>query len=398
MVDIARSISPRHYRSTALALVALALVAVGCTDADEPAAKVEVPQVEASVSADDFCDVYTSIQCAGALGCCAADQAPFSSEAECAQASTCSATLAALLASPSVVDGTAAYDPEAAGAFLQAMAGSTSYCGESDDAMLAAASSFMVGTLGEGEDCVFAIGDPASVNVCAPGLGCEIGEDPASGETLATCMAADAVSGEHGGACEADEDCASKLCNAGTCEGETTELFCSAPETIPPSNWNTVSTTDAPTELRVSAHASSNSGTADNLTLAYRNKSGTYSCTITTDIADGETASCTPTQSSTNTHSDYDYFYVKYTDKDNSFAYDDGLRASKVTVTFEGASTAYSLTSFTYSGSGIKCEGCFLGQDCNSCWLDGDGQGDCLELRANMRSSEDININCIDHS
>jgi hypothetical protein len=346
---------------------------------------------------EDFCDVYTQIRCAGALGCCAADEAPYADEAECTQASTCSATLTEVLASPSVVDGTVAYDPEAASAYLQALAGSTSLCGASEDAMLAATSSFMIGTLAEGDDCSFALTDSARVNVCAPGLDCAATEDPDSGATLATCMSEVDVGGEFGDACKADEDCASRLCNAGTCEGETTELFCTGPEAAPPANWSELSTTEAPTLLKLTAHSTSNSGTTDDITLAYRNKSATYSCTITDTIADGATVSCTPTQSSSTTNQDNDLFYVKYANQSNSFNYDDGLRITSVNASFSGASTSYSLEEFEDPGAGLNCEGCDVwGENCNSCWIDGDGQGDCLEMRSPMQANAESN--CIDHS
>lgn len=375
------------------------LLATGCGDTQDPAPKVEVPEVADSVPVEDFCDVYTQIRCVGALGCCAADEAPYADEAECAQASTCSATLAELLASPSVVDGTVAYDPAAASAWLQALAGSTSHCGASEDAMLAATSNFMIGTLAEGDDCSFALAESAQVNVCAPGLACTATEDPESGATLATCMSEVAVGGAFGDACEADEDCASNLCNAGACEGETTELFCTAPEAEPPANWTELSTTSAPTQLRMTAHGSSNSGTTDDITLVYRNRTATYSCSITEDISDGEQVVCTPTQSSSETSLDYDLFYVKYTNTANTYEYDDGLRVTALTVTFSGAPVAYALDTYSYGGSGIKCEGCDIFNDnCNSCWIDGDGQGDCIELRGKMLSAASTNMNCINNS
>jgi hypothetical protein len=395
MTDTALTFSS-HHRHFAASTLAVMLLATGCTGTEEPAPKVDVPEVAESVPVEDFCDVYTQIHCAGALGCCAADEAPYADEAECMQASTCSATLTEMLASPSVVDGTVAYDPEAASAYLQALAGSTSLCGASEDAMLAASSSFMIGTLATGDDCSFALTDSAHVNVCAPGLACTATEDPQSGATLATCMSEVAVGGQFGDACEADEDCASNLCNAGMCEGETTELFCTAPEAEPPANWTEVSTTAAPSELRVTAHTTSNSGTTNDITLVYRNNSATYSCTITEVISDGETVACTPTQSSTTTNADYDLFYVKYTDKANSFNYSDGLRVTTLYVSYQNAPTAYTIEWFN-EASGLNCEGCdIFGDGCNSCWIDGDGQGDCLEMRSPMQA--DTNTQCIDHS
>ena len=83
--------------------------------------------------------------------------------------------------------------------------------------------------------------------------------------------------------------------------------------------------------------------------------------------------------STTASTSGFDYFYIKFADKDNSYNYDDGLLVTSVSAKHND--TWYTQGYFS-EGSGLSCTGCdFWGDYCNSCWLDGDGHGDCKEIK-----------------
>ena len=173
-------------------------------------------------------------------------------------------------------------------------------------------------------------------------------------------------------------------------------------ELVPPRNWTYLDTTAAPTLLAVKANSNKSSGTSNDITLSYRNKTATYSCTITASISDGGSQSCVPTQSSSETSPSPqgDWFYVKYADKTNSSNNSDGLLITALTVTTSGV--AYELSSFSKGAETVygafSCTGCggiFNDEDCNSCWIDGDDHNGCLELKTDM--SADSVIRCVDY-
>lgn len=173
-------------------------------------------------------------------------------------------------------------------------------------------------------------------------------------------------------------------------------------ELVPPRNWSYLNTTAVPTRLAVTANSNKSSGTTNDITLAYRNKTATYSCTITASISDGGTQSCVPSQSSdeTSPSAQGDWFYIKYADKTNSQNSSDGLLITSITVTISG--TAYQLSSFNKGAETVygafSCTGCggiFNDENCNSCWIDGDDHNGCLELKTDMNA--DSTIRCVDY-
>lgn len=387
------------------------LFAAGCgpTDPDNEAAPVAVPEIGDRVEATAFCALYDEIRCASALGCCV-ESAPYASETECMAASSCAAALDRLLTSPSVAGGAVSYDAAAAAAYLQAAADSAAWCGASEAAAEVDTSRFLVGTLGAGEPCSPAEDDPAASLVCAPGLHCLTREE--GGAVVGACEAVSGgSSGLHGQACQSDEDCVSQSCEELVCAGEALDAICEVPIIEPPENgrdWGVLFTNDVPEKLRITAHSSTNSGTTDDITLAFRNETGTYSCDITATIADGGTQECVPTLSSTETDPSYDRFYIKYKDKTTAAGSDDGLRitsfAVKVINDWLSDSTAQWYTNENFSeavGEIINCEGCGLGVECNSCWIDGDGHQDCVEIKFLINNanqdSDGGDANCIDY-
>lgn len=148
--------------------------------------------------------------------------------------------------------------------------------------------------------------------------------------------------------------------------------------------------------LRPGAHSSSNSGTTNDIVLKYKNRTGTYSCTITETISDGETVSCVPTLTGTGKSSDgYDWLYAEYA---SSSSCSDGLRVTEVAV--KNSTTWYTLGTFDQGIYNTKCEGCswitLWEGDCNSCWLDCDGNGNCSGMKWRMTTAYNVDVYCTD--
>lgn len=149
----------------------------------------------------------------------------------------------------------------------------------------------------------------------------------------------------------------------------------------PEPNWSTLSTSGTPTKLTVKSYDSSDAGTTHPLTLKYRNKSGTWTCSISGGVAKNSSASCTSiTQSSTETQST-DQFYVGYAGADDS----DGLLFTALTVTINGSS--YSVSTFTEETNNVTCKDCEGARGCSSCWIDGDGHNECTQVKVEMETA-----------
>lgn len=165
------------------------------------------------------------------------------------------------------------------------------------------------------------------------------------------------------------------------------------PELTAPSNgsYYNLSTYAAPTTLYVVAKDTSGAGTTNSIDLLYRNKAGTYKCTISGGVSQGATGSCNPSYHDSTTTSGEDWFYVKYSDSSTS----DGFLVTEVKVLYSGKT--YGPTGFEkYSGTTMSCSGCDLfGSGCNSCWIDGDGHTDCTEMRIEMDSPSEALTRCL---
>src|SRR5688572_8554988 len=72
-----------------------------------PAPKVEVPEIQGAVAAEDFCALSDEIRCAGNVGCCEDDG--YASVDECLAYAACSDNVGTLLKSPHIADGTLVY-------------------------------------------------------------------------------------------------------------------------------------------------------------------------------------------------------------------------------------------------------------------------------------------------
>jgi len=160
----------------------------------------------------------------------------------------------------------------------------------------------------------------------------------------------------------------------------------------PPANWNTPpNTSSAPTVLEVYANgAGSGSGTGASLKLTYVNKAGTYACTISGGVPSGTTRTCVPSKSSDSASSDYDRFYITFTNSSNS----DGLRYSTVRVTING--TSYAVNEFSPANATdgeFTCQGCDAWGLCGSCWLDGAGHGKCVSVELSM--TYEFPVDCV---
>lgn len=202
-------------------------------------------------------------------------------------------------------------------------------------------------------------------------------------------------------ACEDDADLPP------TEQGEDAESDPEAPEddpsapSDPPSNWSTLSTDDAPTALHVYANGSeTNAGTGASLKLTYRNGAGTYSCTVA-GVSSGQTASCTPSKTSTTTNKDVDLFWIAFATSSNT----DGLRFSTVAATING--TKQSLEEFSVDATNgdffeVECTGCSYVPvsdyyyDCGSCYLDGNNHTSCVNAKIEMSKGANSTF-CVDY-
>lgn len=118
------------------------------------------------------------------------------------------------------------------------------------------------------------------------------------------------------------------------------------------------------------------------IALEYCNSAGFYVCYLN-GIADGATASCTPTKSDNPLRCSTDQFSVSYTFP----PYTDGLRVTTIGATVNG--TSYSVEKFTNAYVKLDCSGCsgsFDNANCNACWIDSDDHGKCLTMQVTMDS------------
>lgn len=151
----------------------------------------------------------------------------------------------------------------------------------------------------------------------------------------------------------------------------------------PPSNWSNLSTTDLPTAIYITTEDdNSDSGSTNNLTVKYRNESGTFQCSISGGIASGATASCTSfTQSSTETDTTRDDLYIGYSGTPNT----DGLLVTEVKIVTGGSE--YVVSKFTKAGSDIDC----WGGDATytaACWIDSDAHKKCKQMKIKLQGNK----------
>ncbi|HMV69445.1 MAG TPA: hypothetical protein PKA64_21565 [Myxococcota bacterium] len=366
-------------------LTCLALFACAAP-ADDDLGPVAVPEIGDRVSADELCALHDQIRCAGAMSCCAEDP-PYASEEACLAASSCSAGLTRWLDSASVKAGKVRFDEEGAADWLRAKAIATSFCGDHEAASEVDLDRVFVGDEPEGTSCEPVAGDPTATLVCAEGLVCDFAE----GATVCAPKTTETLHGFTGEACSTGEDCLSGACEAEVCVGETPATMCEAPESLTPANGTVLRTNDTPSKLSVTARSDSNAGTSNDVTLIYRNNAATYSCTITATIADGGTQECTPSWSSSETDIASDKMYVKFAGTDNT----DGLKFTTATVVING--TTYENGTYDEAISAdIRCAGCNIwDESCHSCWIDGDGNGNCKEAKMVSTSSGSSTIWCL---
>ena len=146
-------------------------------------------------------------------------------------------------------------------------------------------------------------------------------------------------------------------------------------------------TTDwtSPTSLCVQAHSSNNSGVGSSNTIymGFVVSSKRYDCQITGGLDDGEKKCCTPSYHSYTLWSTggSGEVYIKVNDSSGAHSAD-GLRYTNLTVVKGSASE--SRGNYNNLVGGAQCEGCALGQSCNSCWVDADGNGDNWMLYTDM--------------
>jgi hypothetical protein len=363
-----------HPLSITSFLLAAGIAVTGCSGGDSdttpPAGQVEVPEIKGAVALENFCDLYSQIECAGSVGCCSGDLKIYSSADAClAATTTCKDALKPVLDSALVADGTVVYDPDAAGDYLRAWATSTSVCGASN--ALPPGVPFLTGTRAEGADCKTAANDAGGLYSCKPGLECKLTSDETTGETSATCAPASgkALPGEYGDACASDEECRNGPCQAGKCDVDPA-LYCeAAPVKSPPSNA-------VPATLSLNSADADNANTSGDITLKYRtggdvNGADVYSCTLSGGIGRDKTKTCTPTKTGT-AAAGQESLYVG-TDSN------DGLLVDSVCA-------------LDSSGNAIECAGTFLtprleyctkcsGLSCGRCWVDGNDHGSCATIK-----------------
>lgn len=401
-----------------LCLSLLLGLTAACSSADEPDAPtspagaspgvvVQVPKIEGPVALEQFCATFRQLHCLANTSCCTAGEHHASNE-ECLQKAPCPEILRDAQASPLLASGEITYDASAAGDLLRAMADDVSRC--SPPRADVVERKVLAGTRPQGADCSPSHEEDALAplscgaglrcepqadaagaikGVCSPGLtpaapvrkalgdACEDGAECDSGRCAAAVCAARQKVGQ---ACLSADDCESNRCQGedgsgclgGSCScAEAGALYCSAPPPAPPSNddWS------SPTSLCVKANDSDNAGTSNTrVVLGWLYANRRYKCEISGGIKDGEEKCCTPVYT-TYTLVDGTQFGVKNESSD-------GLRVTSVKA-IKGSST-WSVGTVRDFDPDLECVGCFFGTDCESCWLDTDGHGDCRSITITM--------------
>lgn len=149
-------------------------------------------------------------------------------------------------------------------------------------------------------------------------------------------------------------------------------------------------------KLCITTASSSDSATSNAVTLeAHRANTGTYyKCSFPSGVSANTTACCTPTTATggTSTYSN-DVWTVRF----NSSSSGDGLKITKVAFTGKQSANVTVTQQFDKFQKvppyGVQCDGggleCDLFQhNCDTCWLDGSGNGNCW--RMNMDTSGQV--------
>lgn len=330
----------------------LSLTACGSDEAAESTETptVELPVVAGDVNRDDFCGLYAQIQCAASDGCCGVEARRAESIEACVAATRCP-----------IDDPELSYDGKAAGDFLRAQVEAAQYCRSADTEI-----TFLNGKGTAGAACVLGAGRPQ----CGAGLECLAAEgvDPAA-STEGVCAARAASSAD-----PCDEGSCAR-CEGDACEARD-EAYCEAAAEPPPENtdWSD------PDSLCLTAKDASDAGTTANVTLAFLYDGTWYPCTIVGGFDQGEERCCFAQHGSgtnRNSESSKGDLFIQMDDSD-------GLRFTSVKVK-KGSSTQ---TRGTYRDSStVTCKGCFLGYDCEDCWVDADGHDDCAVVQVPMSGS-----------
>lgn len=383
--------------ATILAAVTGLLALPGCNQEGSevltPDAKVDVPEIPASVAADEFCALADEIYCAGAVGCCSGADIVFATVEECLATSRCSSGLAGVLASAQMQGSELSYDATKAGDYLRTLASAVSQCGEHPVAVTKPV--FFVGTRDAGADCTPQGKDLTNSFTCKPGLTCVESIDPMTNESQSTCMDVAPVEPllAVGAACASGEDCGTGLCKEGACAVDVSAEYCIAPpEEIVPSNAD-------PTHLYIDL-SGDNSGTSGDVTIRYLNNGKYWGCTITDTLSDGQEKVCVVDQTGTVSNSNKEYFTMEMNSSDG-VRIDTICACSAANTSTNKCSTAIECAG-TFNDYGDRANWCTGGSfnlglwayGCSSVWLDNDGHGSCTKHQVN--SYDDNYTYCVD--
>lgn len=393
-----KNLSSKLASAAALAIAAGFLALPGCSDGamsnpPPPEAKVEVPEVPASVAADEFCALADEIYCAGAVGCCSGANVVFANVDECLAASRCGGGLDVVFASAQMQAGDLSYDAMAAGDYLHEMAMAVSQCADHPESITRP--TFLVGTRDVGADCTPQGKDLTNSFTCKPGLRCVEAVDPMTSELKATCVNAPLAppEGAVGASCVSDEDCARGACENGKCGFDVAARYCvPPPKEIVPSNAD-------PTHLYIDL-SGNNSGTSGDLTITYANGGKYWQCTITDTLSDGQEKVCVVSTTGTVSNSNNEFFHMETNSADGARI--DTVCACTAADTSTNKCTTAKECAGTFNDYGDRAGWCIGGSfniglwanACSSVWLDSDGNGKCTKLQVN--SYDNNYTGCID--